>query len=184
MHSGGRPDRAGLRWSGCYLLAARSGVVGRRPRVRAAVIHARDFARLACAPQCSIPSASWFLGLPSLYWGRAEERGREPPSVIRVGTKPPRRRDNADRSPTPAPQSKPVTLASRLVTRDRAVGGIRTRAENSGRRASYLPTVLLSRALCEPLPKFVAMDQREPDRGGSRSVRSVGYMPREGVWSR
>ena len=42
-------------------------------------------------------------------------RGLEPPRVNQVGTRPPGRWGNADRSTAPAPQSKPVTPASRLV---------------------------------------------------------------------
>jgi hypothetical protein len=52
---------------------------------------------------------------PSLYRGRAEGRGLEPPLVHRVGTKPPSRWGNAARSAAPALQSKPITQASRLV---------------------------------------------------------------------
>ena len=46
-------------------------------------------------------------------------------------------------APTPTPQSKLVTHASRLVAQNCAVGGIRTWAGNPGRRASHLSTLLL-----------------------------------------
>ena len=53
---------------------------------------------------------------PSLCWVRAEGRGLEPRALNEVETRPPCRWDNAGRSTAPAPQSKPVTHASRLVT--------------------------------------------------------------------
>ena len=49
---------------------------------------------------------------------------------------PPGRWDNAGRSTSPAPQSKPVTLASRLVARIAPLVAFGLWAENSGRRAS------------------------------------------------
>ena len=55
--------------------------------------------------------------LPSLYWGRAAGRGLRPRALNQVGTKPRGRWGNADRSPAPAPQSKSVTPASRLMAR-------------------------------------------------------------------
>ena len=47
---------------------------------------------------------------------RGRKKARDPARLI--GTKPPGRWDNADRSPAPAPQSKPVTPASRLVAQE------------------------------------------------------------------
>jgi hypothetical protein len=44
-----------------------------------------------------------------------KERGLEPRAVNQIGTRPPGRWGNARRSAAPAPQSKPVTPASRLV---------------------------------------------------------------------
>ena len=44
-----------------------------------------------------------------------KERGLEPRAVNQIGTRPPGRWRNARRSTAPAPQSKPVTPASRLV---------------------------------------------------------------------
>ena len=55
-----------------------------------------------------------FEALPSLCWIHAETRGLAPPQITQVETRPPGRWHNADRS-APAPQSKPVTPASRLV---------------------------------------------------------------------
>jgi hypothetical protein len=59
-----------------------------------------------------------------LFWLRAEGRGLEPSAFNQIGTKPPGRWGNARRGTAPAPQSKPVTPASRLVAHS-AVGGIR-----------------------------------------------------------
>ena len=72
---------------------------------------------------------------PSVGSTRKEE-GQNPRAVNQIGTRPPGRWNDARRSTAPAPQSKPVTPASRLVAQVRAVGGIRARAENPGRRAS------------------------------------------------
>ena len=74
---------------------------------------------------------------PSVGSTRKEE-GQNPRAVNQIGTRPPGRWGDARRSTAPAPQSKPVTPASRLVARVRAVGGIRARAENPGRRASSI----------------------------------------------
>jgi hypothetical protein len=74
---------------------------------------------------------------PSVGSTRKKE-GQNPRAVNQIGTRPPGRWDNARRSTAPAPQSKPVTPASRLVAQVRAVGGIRARAENPGRRASSI----------------------------------------------
>jgi hypothetical protein len=53
---------------------------------------------------------------PSLCWDRAQGRGREPPRVESIGTRPPSRWVAPIACKTPAPRSKPVTHASRLVT--------------------------------------------------------------------
>ena len=100
--------------------------------------------------------------LPSLYRGRAEGRGLETPGALnQVRTKPPDRWDNADRNPAPAPQSKPSNPCLPPRGAERAVGGIRAWAENSGHRASHLPTVLRFRRLWAPIPKFVATAMNE-----------------------
>jgi hypothetical protein len=59
--------------------------------------------------------ASWFWTFPSSIGPGARQRAR-PPSVIRWGQTP-GRRGSAHEGPQPAPQSKPVTLVSRLVAR-------------------------------------------------------------------
>ena len=82
---------------------------------------------------------------PSSVGSARKEEGQNPSAVNQIGTRPPGRWGNARRSTAPAPQSKPVTPASRLVT-GRAVGGNRARAENPGRRASSPSNVLPSRA--------------------------------------
>lgn len=113
---------------------------------------------------------------------RAEERGSEPPSAHRVETRSPRRWGNAGSTP-PAPQSKPVTLTSRLVTRNAplvAFGlGLRILAAGPAPQ----PTLLLSRAhVCGNL-KFVAIAMKSPrlDRREARSARLVSYPPRKRV---
>ena len=72
---------------------------------------------------------------PSVGSARKGE-GKNPRAFSQIETRPPGRWSNARRTGTPAPQSKPVTPASRLVEQNCAVGGIRAGAENSGRRAS------------------------------------------------
>ena len=87
-----------------------------------------------------------------------------------------------EESPSPAPQSKPVTPAARLVARTAPLVafGLGLRILAAG--PAPIPTILRFRALCEPIPKFVAMNQ-ELGRGDERSAKSVGYTPRKGVWS-
>jgi len=74
-----------------------------------------------------------------------KDEGENPRAVTQITTQPPGRWDNAGRSTAPAPQSKPVTVAYRLVAQRCATGGNRAWAENPGRRAS-VSTLLLSRA--------------------------------------
>ena len=69
------------------------------------------------SPACRLivfPSRHGLLAFPSLYWRRAEEEGRRPPSVHRVGARSPGRWGNAGRNPAPAPRSNqsPPPLAS------------------------------------------------------------------------
>ena len=52
---------------------------------------------------------------PSLCWVARKGRGQNPRAFNQIGTRPPGRWGNARRSTAPAPQSKPVTPASRLV---------------------------------------------------------------------
>src|ERR1700732_231609 len=52
---------------------------------------------------------------PSVGSARGRKRARTRARSIRIGTRPPGRWGNAGRSTAPAPQSKPVTRASRLV---------------------------------------------------------------------
>ena len=70
-------------------------------------------------------------------------------------------------APASAPTGPAVkTSTPRLSPRgaDRAVGGLRTRAENSGRRASCPSTILPLRGACQPIPKCVAMTVRPGPR--------------------
>ena len=148
MRGGGRSDRARMPWSGCCPLAwafrrrwASTPCESRRdPRSRL------TSPRLALPS--SVPSASWFFGLPVPLLGpRGRKRARTPERSIRLGTRPPGRWGNADRGNCTGPAVK--TSNPRLTPRGagRAVGGIRTWAENSGRRASSESTVLLLRPL-------------------------------------
>ena len=112
----GRSGGAGLGWSGCDPLAGCSGVVGHRLPQTAAVTRDRESTLHAYAlPNC-VRSASWSSS-PSvpLVGPREKEEGPEPPAFNHVGTRPPGRWVNARRSTAPAPQSRPVTPASRLV---------------------------------------------------------------------
>ena len=116
---GGRSDGAGLRWSGCRPLAGCSGVVGHRLPPRAAAIRDREPTRHAYALPNRVRFASWSSSLPvPLVGPRGKEQGVDPRAFNQVGTQPPGRWGNARRSTTPAPQSKPVTAASRLVAQE------------------------------------------------------------------
>ena len=71
----------------------------------------------ACRQVLSYPGHG-LRAFPSLGLGpRGGARGHNPRAVDQIGTRPPGRWGNACRSTTPAPQSKPVTQASRLVAR-------------------------------------------------------------------
>jgi len=87
---------------------------------------------------------------------RAEEEGLEPPSAQRVETKPPRRWSNAGRTPPPAPQSKPVTPASRLVTHNAPLVAFRLGLRILAAGPAPQLTVLRSRTVVCSNPKFVA----------------------------
>jgi hypothetical protein len=136
-------------WSACYPLAACSGVVERRPRVRPAAIRARDLARVPCAAPSSAPSASWCSNLSRRLSGPRGCKRARTPGRHQVAAKQRARLGCARGSAPTGPAVK--TSNPRLSPRDadRAVGGIRTWAQNSGRRASCPSTVLLSGALCE-----------------------------------
>ena len=144
---GGRSDGAGLHWSGCHPLAGCSGVVGHQLPPTAAAIRDRESTRHAYAlPNCA-RSASWSQAFPSLWWVRADgKRGQNPRAFNQVGTRPPGRWGNAHRSRAPAPQSKPVTPASRLVAQDAPLvaSGLGLRILAAG--PAPLTTVLLLRS--------------------------------------
>ncbi len=149
--------------------------------------------RLAYALSDRVPRASWCSGLPvprlafpSLDWGRARGRALGPTSVDQG-------RDDAAgpgevapvESPPLAPQSKPVTLAPRLVARIAplvAVGlGLRILAAGP----APISTVLRLWALCEPTQKFVAMNQGARPRRWPIVVKPKLSVtrPGKGVWS-
>ena len=148
--------RAGLLALRCDSPAACSGVVEGGLPPRAAAIRDRELARLAYVQPDCLLFASWPLGLPVPLLGpRGRERARTPRALNRVKTKPPCRWGNADRSPAPAPQSKPVTPASRLVARSAPLVafGLGPRILATGpatyRHYSYC-------GVCGRIPKFVA----------------------------
>ncbi len=93
---------------------------------------------------------------------RTESEGLEPPSGHSVVTEPPLQRDSAGTGGPTSPAVKTSTPCLPPRGADRAVGGIRAWAENSGHRTSHLPTVLRSRRLWALIPKFVATAMNEP----------------------
>ena len=107
---------------------------------------------LVSPARCQVLSAQSHVFRPSqsLCRVRAQGRGLEPREVNQIGTRPPCRRGNAGRSNAPAPQSKPVTPASRLeaqVAPSVAFGlGLRILAAGPAR----VSTLLRLQALCEP----------------------------------
>jgi hypothetical protein len=161
-------------WSACYPLAACSGVVERRPRVRPAAIRARDLARVPCAAPSSAPSASWCSGLSRPLSGPRGCKRARTPGRHQVAAKQRARLGCARGSAPTGPAVK--TSNPRLSPRDadRAVGGIRTWAQNSGRRASCPSTVLLSGALCELTLQAVKTRRPESNRCGRLSGRQDG----------
>ena len=117
MRSGDRADPSGPPWSGHRALPARSSVAGHRSPRKPAVTRDHEPARRADAPPDRVLSASSSsrLSIPLLRL-RARKRARTPARSTRSGTKPPGRWGNVRRANAPAPQSKPVVQASRLVT--------------------------------------------------------------------
>jgi hypothetical protein len=117
-HNGDRSDRTGLRSSGSRELGACSGVAWHRSPRKPAATRDHEPTRHVCAPPDSVPSASSSSRLSIPLLDRAEGRGRTPARFNHIGTSPPGRWSNARRSRAPAPQSKPVAHASRLVTQN------------------------------------------------------------------
>ena len=158
-------DGAGLGWSGCDPLAGCSGVVGHRLPQTAAGIRDRASTRHAFAlPNC-VRSASWSSSLPVPLVGHAKrKRGQNPRAFNHVGTQPPSRWVNAHRSTAPAPQSKPVTPASRLVAQTTplvAYGlGLRIVAAGPARLRPYS----CCGRLCEPEQKGLLRVRAEGGR--------------------
>jgi hypothetical protein len=92
---------------------ASSGINCRRQPQRPAVV-----SQLASPARCRIVFRLLhdLQAFSSLYHGVVrKEEGQNPGAFNRIGTRPPGRWGNARRSTGPAPQSKPVTHASRLV---------------------------------------------------------------------
>ncbi len=145
--------RVCLRSAAIHLRRAKASSGMNRP-----VEHSRSAiaSRLASPARCltGFRSRHGLLAFPSLYWRRAEEEGREPPSAHRVGARPPASGVTPIGIPAPAPQSK--TSNPRLSPRGagRAVGGILAWAENPDRRASHLPTLLRIATFADADPKF------------------------------
>ena len=115
--SGCPSDRVDLLWSGGHPVVVRSGVVGRKSPARGAAFHDPYLTRLAHAPSNCVLSASWSWSLLVPLSSPRRRRVRAPCAVNQIETRPPSRWGNALRSTAPAPQSKPVAHASRLVAR-------------------------------------------------------------------
>ena len=122
--------------------ALRIDCLGEPPRSRIAIEFASPARRRVLSPQGHRAHV-----FPSLCRVRTQGRGPEPRAFGQIETKPPGRWGNAGRSTAPAPQSKPVTHASRLVAQVAPLVALRLRAENPGRRASSTTTLLRSRVL-------------------------------------
>jgi hypothetical protein len=117
MRSDRRSDRMDMPWSGCRALAARSSVAEHRSPRKPTASRDHERTRRVYAPPNSVPSLSSSSGLPIPLLGpRAKEEGENPSASNQIGTRPTSRWDNAPTSRAPAPQSKPVVHASRLVT--------------------------------------------------------------------
>lgn len=154
MRGGGRSDGAGLRWSGCDPLAGCSGVVGHRLSPRAAAIRDRESTRHAYAlPNC-VRSASCSSSLPvPLVGPRERQRGCNPRAFNRIETRPPGRWGNARRSTAPAPRSKPVTPASRLVAQEAPLVGAGLGLRILAAGPAHIRLYSCCGRLCEPGPQ-------------------------------
>jgi len=96
--------------------------------------------RLRAAKFCSVCVMAFWASRLSVGSARKEEG--YPRAFTEIGTRPPDRWGNAGRSTAPAPQSKPVAPASRLVAQIAPLVASGLRAENPGRRASSCSTLL------------------------------------------
>ena len=160
--------------------AVRSPTVDVSPGVTlpARAAAARDRESLGSPPYCPIvfSPCRHLQAFPSLHCGRAEGRGPRPRALI--GTKPPGRSDNADRSPAPAPQSKPVTPASRLVAQETPLvaSGLGLRILAAGpatyRQYSYRQRCVRQSQIHRDWHEIV-----ELHRGDARSTKLAGYTP-------
>lgn len=112
------------------------------PRSRIAIEFASPARRRVLSPQGHRAHV-----FPSLCRVRTQGRGQQPRAFGQIETRPPGRWGNAGRSTAPAPQSKPVTHASRLVAQVAPLVALGLRAENPGRRASSPVTLLRLRAV-------------------------------------
>ena len=141
--------------SGCALVPGRSARrVFRRRRASIAGESRSDprscvnSPRLRAAELCSVRFMVIKPSRPSR--ARAKREHEDPRAFRHIGTRPPGRWGNARRSTATGPAVK--TSNPRLSPRGArsAVGGIRARAQNPGRRASSCSTLLRLHALCEP----------------------------------
>lgn len=144
----------GLRWSRCCRPAERSGVAARQSPARASAVRDRESIRRASLLPGGDRSAWSSSSLPPSVGGRAGAGGLggRTPKRLSGRTMPPGWEVVPVEMPPPGPTVK--TSNPRLTPRDAqcAVGGIRAWAQNSGRRASHLPTVLLSPAVVCGIP--------------------------------
>jgi hypothetical protein len=182
---GGRSDPTGRVLVRLHPLAGRSGVGGHRSPTKAAATRRRVLVRLACALGGRVSCASWSSSLPVPSVGSArKQKARTPERSNRTGTRPPGPWRYARRSTTPAPQSKPVTPASRLVAQvapSVASGlGLRLLAAGPARCATLLllqaparTQVPTSRAALAGGITFAAspLDREQPTLADDRAVR-------------
>jgi len=101
-------------WSGCRPLThftCLTSIAGESRRDPRSPVNSP---RLRAARLCSVRVMLSRPSRPSIESARKEE-GENPRAFNQLGTRPPSRCGDARRSTAPAPQSKPVTHASRLV---------------------------------------------------------------------
>ena len=124
----------------------------------------REPPRPAIASQLAAPTRCQIMfrprhdaqAFPSLYMGSRGRRGLEPPSVHQGRDEPPGRWDNADRTPAPALQTKPVTPASRLVAQEAPLVASKLRPRILAAGPATTDSTPIAALAC-PIPKFVAV---------------------------
>ena len=135
--------------------------------------------QLGSPPYCPIvfSPCRHLRAFPSLHWDSAEgKRARDPARLIE--RKPPGRWDNADRSPAPAPQSKPVTPASRLMAQETPLvaSGLGLRILAAG-PATYRQYSYRQRCGRQSQIHRDWHEIRDSTRSDARSTKLAGYTP-------